>query len=97
MTAKQPIIETIDVSINFNGLIAVDKVNFNMQSGEAIGIIGPNGAGKTTFFNLLTGLFFPTEGHIFFSGRDITKVQPFKRVMMNVRHPAVSSLIRCGH
>ena len=84
MTAKQPIIETKDVSINFNGLIAVDKVNFNMQSGEAIGIIGPNGAGKTTFFNLLTGLFFPTEGHIFFSGRDITKVQPFKRVMMGI-------------
>ena len=47
-------------------------------------MIGPNGAGKTTFFNLLTGLFVPTGGKIFFDGADITKVPPHKRVMKGI-------------
>jgi len=84
MTKELPIIETKNATINFNGLVAVDSVNFSMKEGEAIGVIGPNGAGKTTFFNLLTGLFFPTGGNIFFSGRDITRVPPHKRVLMGI-------------
>ncbi len=77
-------IETKGVTIRFNGLAAVDGVDFQMTEGEAIGIIGPNGAGKTTFFNLLTGLFPPTEGRIFFAGKEITAVPPHKRVMMGL-------------
>ena len=84
MTKELPIIETKNATINFNGLVAVDSVNFSMKEGEAIGVIGPNGAGKTTFFNLLTGLFFPTGGNIFFSGRDITRVPPHKRVLLGI-------------
>jgi branched-chain amino acid transport system ATP-binding protein len=84
MTTEQPIIETKEATIDFNGLVAVDGVNFTMKEGEAIGVIGPNGAGKTTFFNLLTGLFFPTRGKIFFSGKDITTVPPHKRVAMGI-------------
>ena len=84
MTTEQPIIETKGATINFNGLVAVDSVNFTMKEGEAIGVIGPNGAGKTTFFNLLTGLFFPTGGKIFFFGKDITTVPPHKRVIMGI-------------
>lgn len=84
MTTQQPIIETKGATINFNGLVAVDSVNFSMKEGEAIGVIGPNGAGKTTFFNLLTGLFFPTGGNIFYFGKDITKVPPHKRVTMGI-------------
>ena len=77
-------IETKGVTIRFNGLAAVDRVDFRMSEGEAIGIIGPNGAGKTTFFNLLTGLFTPTEGRIFFDGKEITKTPPHKRVMAGI-------------
>ena len=84
MTAERPIIETKNATINFNGLIAVDSVNFTMKDGEAIGVIGPNGAGKTTFFNLLTGLFFPTGGNIFFFNQEITKVPPHKRVLLGI-------------
>jgi len=84
MTTEQPIIETRGATIDFNGLLAVDSVNFAMKEGEAIGVIGPNGAGKTTFFNLLTGLFFPTDGKIFFFGKDITTMPPHKRVMMGI-------------
>ncbi|HEY3277647.1 MAG TPA: ABC transporter ATP-binding protein [Syntrophorhabdaceae bacterium] len=81
---EQNFIETKGVTIRFNGLAAVDGVDFTMREGEAVGVIGPNGAGKTTFFNLLTGLFPPTEGSIFFDGKEITKVPPHKRVMMGL-------------
>jgi len=55
-----------------------------MMEGEAVGIIGSNGAGKTTFFNLLTGMFPPTSGAVFYDGKDITQVPPHKRVMMGM-------------
>lgn len=82
--SANPIIETKKATIRFNGLTAVDTVDFRMEAGEAVGIIGPNGAGKTTFFNLLTGLYTPTEGAIVFSGKDITKVPPHKRVTLGI-------------
>lgn len=81
---KSTIIETKGVTIQFNGLVAVDGVNFSMKEGEAVGIIGSNGAGKTTFFNLLTGLFPPTNGSIFYDGKEITLVPPHTRVMMGI-------------
>lgn len=81
---KSNIIETKGVTIQFNGLIAVSGVDFSMKEGEAVGIIGSNGAGKTTFFNLLTGMFPPTKGAIFYDGKDITRVPPHRRVMMGM-------------
>jgi branched-chain amino acid transport system ATP-binding protein len=78
------VIETKAVTIQFNSLVAVNKVDFTMKEGEAVGIIGSNGAGKTTFFNLLTGMFHPTEGSIFYNGVDITNVPPHRRVMMGM-------------
>lgn len=63
---ENPILETNDVTINFNGLVAVDSVNFKINEGESVGIIGPNGAGKTTFFNLLTGFFHPQKARFSF-------------------------------
>ena len=55
------------VSRNFGGLKAVSDVNIKIEQGELIGLIGPNGAGKTTLFNLLTGVYAPSEGKILFS------------------------------
>jgi len=81
---ENPVLETKGVTINFNGLVAVDNVDFKIGESESIGIIGPNGAGKTTFFNLLTGFFPPTKGNIFFYGKDITDKPPHKRVMMGM-------------
>ena len=49
---------------NFGGLCAVSNVSMNIEEGELIGLIGPNGAGKTTFFNLLTGVYEPSDGTI---------------------------------
>lgn len=78
------IIETKGVTKRFNSFCAVDNVSFKMKEGQIIGIIGPNGAGKTTFFNLLTGLFPPSEGSIFFFGQDITRIPPYKRTSMGI-------------
>jgi len=81
------ILETKGLTKNFEGLTAVDGVDFQLQAGERVGIIGPNGAGKTTFFNLLTGLFFPSSGKILHDDQDagdITDSQPYDRVKMGI-------------
>jgi branched-chain amino acid transport system ATP-binding protein len=60
----------------FGGLVAVDNVSFSIPQHSIVSIIGPNGAGKTTLFNMLTGLYRPTVGRIFFGGREITHRRP---------------------
>lgn len=59
------------LSHNFGGLRAVQDFNLELQPGELVAIIGPNGAGKTTVFNLITGVYVPTEGRIRFNGEDL--------------------------
>lgn len=58
------LLKTTDLGISFGGLRAVDDVNVEIKEGELVGLIGPNGAGKTTIFNLLTGVYKPTDGDI---------------------------------
>ena len=58
------LLKTTNLGISFGGLRAVDDVNIEIQDGELVGLIGPNGAGKTTIFNLLTGVYKPTDGDI---------------------------------
>ena len=66
------LLEVRNLSITFGGLHAVDEFNLTIEKGELYGLIGPNGAGKTTVFNLLTGVYKPTEGIIKLDGLDIT-------------------------
>lgn len=61
-----------NLGISFGGLRAVDDFNIETEKGELYGLIGPNGAGKTTVFNLLTGVYKPTDGTIILDGKDIT-------------------------
>ena len=65
-------LEVNNLSIQFGGLHAVDNFQLKIEKGELYGLIGPNGAGKTTVFNLLTGVYKPTEGIIKLDGQDIT-------------------------
>ena len=60
------------LGISFGGLRAVDEFSIQIEKGELYGLIGPNGAGKTTIFNLLTGVYKPTDGSIVLDGEDIT-------------------------
>lgn len=66
------LLEAINVGISFGGLRAVDEFNLKIEKGELYGLIGPNGAGKTTIFNMLTGIYKPTDGKIMLDGEDIT-------------------------
>lgn len=66
------LLEAINVGISFGGLRAVDEFNLKIEKGELYGLIGPNGAGKTTIFNMLTGIYKPTDGKIMLDGDDIT-------------------------
>ena len=68
------------VTMQFGGLTAVNKVDLKVHSGEIMGLIGPNGAGKTTFFNCLTGLYQPTSGRVMFNG-SVLPPKPRKVVM----------------
>ncbi len=65
------LLEIKTLTKQFGGLTAVDRVDFDLDVGEILGLIGPNGAGKTTIFNMITGIYSPTEGEIFFKGQRI--------------------------
>lgn len=56
----------------FGGLVALNKVNLQVNNGELVGLIGPNGSGKTTLFNCVSGFLTPDEGHVFLQGKEIT-------------------------
>lgn len=70
-TAGVPLLQAEGVIMRFGGLTAVNDVNLTVNEGEIVGLIGPNGAGKTTFFNCLTGMYKPTEGHVRLAGVEL--------------------------
>ncbi|HKI57259.1 MAG TPA: ATP-binding cassette domain-containing protein, partial [Trueperaceae bacterium] len=74
--AATPLLELDDVGISFGGLRAVDALSFRVDEGQIVGLIGPNGAGKTTVFNIVTGVYRPTDGRVRFRGQDITGRSP---------------------
>ena len=71
-------LRTEGLTKSFGGLMAVNKVDLDIEEGEVSSIIGPNGAGKTTLFNLLTGHIHLDSGRILFKGEDITKLPPHR-------------------
>jgi branched-chain amino acid transport system ATP-binding protein len=86
------ILELDNVTIRFGGLVAVSSVNLTVEQGSIQALIGPNGAGKSTLFNLITGIYRPTEGTISFKGRTIGGMPTFRiaaagigRTFQNIR------------
>lgn len=70
------LLEIKDLKMRFGGLVAVDDFNLSLEEGKIFGLIGPNGSGKTTVFNMITGFYNPTSGHIFLDGKEITGLSP---------------------
>ena len=70
------ILEAIEVTKRFGGLVAVSSVDFVLEEGMIASIIGPNGAGKTSFFNCITGFYRPEEGELFFNGQSVIGRRP---------------------
>jgi branched-chain amino acid transport system ATP-binding protein len=73
-----------NLSLHFGGLKAVDSVNFEIRQGEIFTIIGPNGAGKTSIFNMISRLYEPTSGRLYYQDRDITEVPPHQIARMGI-------------
>ncbi|MBD1920815.1 urea ABC transporter ATP-binding protein UrtD [Microcoleus sp. FACHB-831] len=68
------ILETENVTVSFDGFKALKQLNFSMDAGELRVVIGPNGAGKTTFLDVISGKVQPTEGRVFFKGRNVRRL-----------------------
>jgi len=86
------LLELKNTTIRFGGLTAVDSLSTIVEKNELVGMIGPNGAGKTTVFNIITGVYDPTEGDVLFNGESIVKYKPFEvthkgiaRTFQNIR------------
>ena len=94
------ILRTDKATIRFGGLVAVNTLDMAVRPGEIYGLIGPNGAGKTTVFNLLTGVYKPTSGEIYFQGQRVDGLRPYQisrrgvsRTFQNIRlFPGMSVL-----
>lgn len=78
------LLQVENVGIQFGGLKAVHNVNMHLNKGELVGLIGPNGAGKTTTFNMLTGVYQPTEGVITFDGKNLKGLKPYQVTKLGI-------------
>ena len=73
-----------NLTVRFGGLTAVNRVSFEVRPGEVFTLIGPNGAGKTTVFNLISGIYAPTEGEVLFEGRAMAEVAPHEVAQLGI-------------
>jgi branched-chain amino acid transport system ATP-binding protein len=78
------LLETRSITQRFSGLVANSDVSISVGRGEIVGLIGPNGAGKSTLFNLIAGVYRPTEGAILFDGEDVTSMPAAARCQRGV-------------
>ena len=63
------LLEVRELSVRFGGVVALDRVSFNVDAGQVVALIGPNGAGKTTLFNVITRVYRPSAGTVLVGGR----------------------------
>lgn len=73
---KENVLKVENVTMQFGGVVAVDNLNLEVNKGEIVALIGPNGAGKTTAFNVITGVYQPTNGAVWFQGEKIVENHP---------------------
>ncbi|MEX2206761.1 MAG: ATP-binding cassette domain-containing protein, partial [Myxococcota bacterium] len=86
------LLEIRELSVRFGGLTAVSRLDFAVEAGALVALIGPNGAGKTTAFNVITGVYAPSEGSVSFAGCGIGGAPPHRisalgiaRTFQNIR------------
>ena len=82
-----------NVTMQFGGVVAVDNLNMDVNEGEIVALIGPNGAGKTTAFNVITGVYAPSNGRVCFNERCIVRNHPTGKMKKTYKgeHPAMST------
>lgn len=82
--SNQPVLELKNVTMQFGGVKALNQVNLQVNKGEICALIGPNGAGKTTVFNVVTGVYVPTDGEILFNGKSLKGKNRHKITKMGI-------------
>ena len=102
-----PLLSARDLTVRFGGVLAVNRVSFDVNPGEVFTLIGPNGAGKTTVFNLISRIYNPTQGEIHFEGQPLTAQPPHRiaalgiaRTFQNIElfeHATVLQNLLIGH
>ncbi len=73
-----------NITKRFGGLTALAEVDFEVRRGEIVGLIGPNGSGKTTLFNVISGIYAPDDGELFFADQNITGLAPHQRARLGI-------------
>jgi len=71
------LLDVQDISVRFGGIVALNELSFDIDEGHILGLIGPNGAGKTTMFNVVSRIYQPTGGHVWFKGQDLLEVPAY--------------------
>jgi len=104
---SEPLLSAKDLQVRFGGVVAVNKVSFDVRRGEVFTLIGPNGAGKTTVFNLISRIYTPTQGTLRFDGHDLLATPPHEvarlgiaRTFQNIElfeHATVLQNLLIGH
>ena len=76
---SEQVLKIENVTMQFGGVVAVDNLNLEINQGEIVALIGPNGAGKTTAFNVVTGVYQPSNGAVWFQEKKIIENYPRAR------------------
>ena len=79
-----PLLQMIKLTVRFGGVVAIEQLDLIINRGEIFGLIGPNGAGKTSTFNIITGVYQPTSGHVNFSGRRLSGLKPHRITQLGI-------------
>ena len=91
MSEKKTLLKVENATMQFGGVVAVDNLNLEVNEGEIVALIGPNGAGKTTAFNVITGVYAPSNGRITFDGECIVRNHPTGKMkkLYKGKHPTM--------
>lgn len=84
MSYSDAILKLVDVSIHFGGIQAINQLSFEVEKGQVFSLIGPNGAGKTTAINIITGIYRPTDGEVYFQGKALSRKKPHQVAGMGI-------------
>ena len=85
------VLKVVDVTQRFGGLVALAGIHLYIKPGEIVGIIGPNGAGKTTLFNVITGIYQPTEGRSIWRAPTSPPIKPIRSPRPDLPEPSRTS------
>lgn len=81
---RKPLLEVRNIVKRFGGLVAVNRVSMEVYPGEVVGLLGDNGAGKSTPIKVVSGVYRPDEGQIFFEGREVKITSPMDAIRLGI-------------